>query len=132
MVRLIEVFKDFEIIVDGASNKSRYRYPMKVEKKKDAPTLKVEDLERYVDGLRARFPEKDFVLIKGNVEGKEYYVITKTPRHKSKDYVPIYFDLEEQRFFVPEYYLKDRPKLVNYIVMVTLGSLGISQTKRRA
>jgi len=50
-------------------------------------------------------------------------------RKRIKDRVPIYFDLEAQRFYVPHTYVETQPKLVNYICMVTLGALGVSQSR---
>jgi len=56
---------------------------------------------------------------------KTFHIITQ----KASPKVPIYVDLETQTFYVPKTYLKRKRKLVNYILMRTLGALGISQSK---
>jgi len=48
---------------------------------------------------------------------------------RKKDAIPIYVDLSKQRFFVPESHVKRKRRLVNYIIMITLGSLGVSQSQ---
>jgi len=139
MVELMEVFKDFEIIIKGGSFHGRYQYPMRVTKKDDPPRLSFEDLVEYVEHLKSKYPEKGFKLVKRRVEGREYYVIAKKAHwvdeagrlREHMDRVPIYIDLEGQRFFVPKRYLRDRRRLVNYIVMRALGALGVSQTTSR-
>jgi len=46
-----------------------------------------------------------------------------------KDVVSIYFDLEKQKIYVPKSHVDKKPRLVNYLLMRTLGALGISKTK---
>jgi len=135
VVRLLEVFKDFQVTVMGASQRSRYHYPMRIERKPNPNRLSLEDLVDYVETLKVKFPDKGFKLTKRRVEGKQYYIITKRSyrkdeqgrSHEVMDRAPIYCDLEEQRFFVPQRYLRDRRRLVNYVIMRTLGSLGITR-----
>jgi len=172
-MRLLEVFKDFEVIVNGASQFGRYRATFKVVPKNKPKRLTQKDLEKYIKKLQERYPKRNFKLRKYKnflvISQKTTYVDKKTQREintlkarlrninrrllqsavdryekivitqqlkklkrkvkKKKDVVPIYVDLKKQRFFVPESYVKNNPKLVNYICMVTLGSLGVSQSK---
>jgi len=46
-----------------------------------------------------------------------------------KDAIPIYFDLQNQRIYVPKTYMDKKPKLANYILMRTLGALGLTKTR---
>ena len=46
-----------------------------------------------------------------------------------KDAIPIYFDLENQKIYVPKTYMDKKPKLVNYILMRTLGALGLTKIR---
>jgi len=134
-MKLLQVFKDFQIEVKGLSN--RYDAIFRVLPKKNPKHLTLKDLERHIQNLQRRYPDRNFYLRHTHVRGKEFYVITRKcyyigkdgKRHRAYDRVPIYIDLKNQTFYVPASYVKKRRKLVNYICMITLGSLGISQSK---
>jgi hypothetical protein len=136
-MELLEVFKDFQIIVEGKGFFCRYTQTFKVEPKEDHDQLTIDKLKDYVRDMQKRYPEKEFKLATRTVNGKKYYIITRKSYEKDDNgkihrvwkRVPIYFDLEEQKAYVPKYYVRTRPKLVNYICMVTLGALGLSQSK---
>jgi len=136
-MKLVKIFDEYnDIIIRGKSNFSKYDAYYKVEKK---PGSKVElkDLQEYVNNLRLKYPGKHFLLKKVKINNKVLYVITKKSYYKTrkgkikivKDRVPIYVDLDNQEFFVPESYIKYNRKLTNYIIMRTLGSLGVSRVK---
>ena len=135
-IKLLEVFEDFEIYVKGGSQYGRYDAWFKVVPRKDRKRIELKDLEEYIKNLQKRFPKKNFYLGKRKINGKTFYIITKKSyyidnngrKRKIRDRVPIYADLEEQKFYVPASYVKKMPKLVNYICMVTLGALGVSQS----
>jgi len=55
--------------------------------------------------------------------------LKKLKRNRKKDRIPIYFDLDQQRVFVPKTYVKRNKSLTNYICMITLGALGVSQSR---
>jgi len=122
-MRLLEVFKDFEVTVRGWSNKPQYTTRYRIVPREDFDPLTLEDLEDYIESLQKRFPDRGFYLRKY----KNFRVITQKGSYHKKDAVPIYVDLKEQRFYVPSSYLRRNRCLVNYICMVTLGSLGITK-----
>jgi len=136
-MRLLEVFKDFQIVVNGKSFFGRYTYPFRVEPKPDPEPLTLSELREYVRNMQRRYPDREFKLGTRTLNGKKYYIITRKKyqkdeegkAHKVKDRIPIYFDLETQKAYVPESYLKTKPKLANYLCMVTLGALGLSQPR---
>jgi len=140
-MRLMEVFKDFEVRLRGKSFHSKYDAEYIVEPKPNPKTVTIEDLRKYVEDLQRRYPDKNFYLgsLYDFVDGvwKELYVITRKKRMKMADgtvkyvtdRVPIYVDLEEQKFYVPQYYVKRRYKLTCYIIMRTLGTLGVSRVR---
>jgi len=136
-VKLLEVFKDFYVVVNGKGFFGRHDQLFKVEPRLNPQPLTIDKLREYIRNMRARYPEREFKLAKRTVNGKKYYIITRKSYwkdeegkiHRIYDRVPIYLDLETQKAYVPEYYVKTRPKLVNYICMVTLGALGLSQSK---
>lgn len=172
-MKLLEVFRDFEIEVVGASQHGRYRALYMVVPKKNSEPLTMEKLEQYIERLRQKYPQRHFYLRKyknyvvlsqltviapkgvhGEIKhirkiiGKYQKLKLSSPVHEyliyklkqrlsqlhrqikvKKDVVPIYFDLENQKIFVPKSYVKSKPKLVNYILMRTLGALGLTTTK---
>jgi hypothetical protein len=131
-VELIQIFKDYKVKVMGASQFGRYKYPMTIQPRKDRRELTLRDLEDYVTNLQVRYPQRAFYLRRTYFNGKLYFVITQKTFFQGKRVrgrVPIYFDLEEQTFHIPASYPKKHPKLTNYIIMRTLGTLGVSQTR---
>jgi len=135
-MKLLEVFKDFQVIVNGKGRFGAYDQTFRVEPKENHEPLTIDRLREYVRKMRERYPEREFKLATRTVNGKKYYIITRKSYkkengkiHRVWDRVPIYFDLEEQKAYVPEFYVRTRPKLVNYICMVTLGALGLSQSR---
>ncbi|MEM2529109.1 MAG: hypothetical protein QXG40_06900 [Ignisphaera sp.] len=132
-MKLMEVFKDFEVRLRGKSFHSKYDAEYIVEPKPNPKTVTIEDLQKYIEGLQRRYPDKNFYLGRRG----ELYVITRKKRMKMADgtikyvtdRVPIYVDLKEQKFYVPQYYVKRRYKLTCYIIMRTLGTLGVSRVR---
>jgi len=136
-MRLLNVFEDIEIIVRGKSCMGRYDATYVLVRREDAKRVTLEDLEKYVENLRQRYPERGFKLRKAKYRGKTYYVIDQDVyerkkgrrKRKKKDRVPIYFDLERQEVYIPESYWRTNQRLAAYILMRTLGALGISTVK---
>ena len=127
--KLLEIFRDYEVYVEGKSQFGRYRALYKVVPiPRDRP-LTVEDLKGYVENLRSRFPDKNFVLQKRRVGDREFWVITKlrldANGNVQHDIVPLYFDLDAQKVYVPKKVVEKMPKLANYIIMVTLSLIHI-------
>ena len=136
-MRLLNVFEDIEIIVRGKSCMGRYDATYQLVRREDAKRVTLEDLEKYVENLRQRYPERGFKLRIAKFRGKTYYVIDQDVyerkrgrrKRKKKDRVPIYFDLERQEVYIPESYWRTNQRLAAYILMRTLGALGISTVK---
>jgi hypothetical protein len=131
-MELLEIFEDFQIIVEGASQFGRYKYPMTIKPRPNRPTLTLKDLEDYVSEMRERYPERPFYLRRTYTSGAYYYVITQSTfkdGKRVKGRISIYFDLGTQKFYVPASYIKKNRKLASYLIMRTLGKLGVSQTK---
>jgi hypothetical protein len=82
---------------------------------------------KYVNSLQQRYPNHNFYLRRW----RNYHIITRKGKYV-KGRVSIYIDLEKQAFYIPKSYLQKNPKLANYIIMVTLGALGVSQSKHEA
>jgi len=128
--KLMEVFKDFEIEIIGWSGYKR-KAAFKILRRDDAREVTLEDLKEYVKKLQKRYPSKGFRLRKYKgfrVIDQRSYVVKDGKKRRVYTRVPIYFDLKNQRFYVPSSYVRRRSKLVNYICMVTLGALGVSQS----
>jgi len=131
-MKLLEVFKDFQVKVRGRGQFGRYNQLFIVEPKDKWEPITKEALEGYVENLNKRYPNEGFRLRKY----KQYVVLDKPSRRwkggrlvKVKDRVPIYFDLKNQKFYVPKWYVEKRTRLTNFIIMVTLGALGVTRVK---
>jgi len=86
-------------------------------------------LKEGLESLRRRiFPSAIDMATRARYR-KELEEMRKKDLYVLETNMPIFFDLEEQRFYVADIFLKKVPKLVNYIIMRTLGKLGISQSK---
>jgi len=127
---LIEIFKDHTPTVKGKSNRGQYEAEYIVTKRSDAKRVELQDLIDYVARLNEKYPE-EFFYIKAmrrvqDFGDKKLYMLTKENEEKR---VPIIFDLEEQRFYIRRQDLETNPQLANYIIMRTLGALGVSQSR---
>ncbi|MEM2612293.1 MAG: hypothetical protein QW332_06125 [Thermoproteota archaeon] len=125
---LIEIFTEYEVYVSSrqtVKGKNGGRLlTFKIVPKQNRKRITIESLMEYVNKLNARYPEEGFTLVK---KGK-YYVLTKNKLNSTKPNVPIYFDLEKQKFYI-ERRSTQSPAITNYIIMRTLGALGVSQSK---
>jgi len=176
-MRLLEVFRDFDVIVESWTRLPKYKTIKRVMPLENPPPITLQDLQKYIENMRERYPQRGFYLRKcGNfyVISQETTITDETTRKevnqlrrrlrkvnrrvlqtvvdryesiiltqklkklrrrvkKKKDVVSLYFMVKDGqltgRVFVPETYVKTRPKLVNYICMITLGSLGITQSR---
>jgi len=136
-MRLIRIFDDYnDITILGKSNHSRYDALYRVVRKPDA-RVTLEELQQYVRSLQQRYPDKNFMLKEVKMDGRRFYVITKksymrTPDGRKKiikDRIPIYIDVENQEFYIPESYVRYSRKLANYVIMRVLGALGVAKVK---
>jgi len=176
-MRLLEVFRDFDVIVESWTRLPKYKTIKQVMPLENPNPITLQDLQEYIANLQQRYPDRNFKLrryrnfyiisqkttitdettrkeinslrrrlreinrrvLQTVVDRYESIMLTQKLKKlrrrvkKKKDVVPLYFMVENGqltgRVFVPETYVKTRPKLVNYICMITLGSLGISQSR---
>ena len=136
-MRLVKIFDEHTPIVRGKGNFGRYDQLFEVVKKPNPKKVTFKDLAEYVWRLNARYPNQNFRLRQVEVNGKRFYVIDKKSwmkladgrRVRVRDRIPIYVDLQDQQFYVPESYLKKQKRLANYIIMRVLGALGVSRVK---
>jgi hypothetical protein len=128
-LELAEVFKDFDIIVQSRLSvnysSGSYTRIYKILPKKDSKIITLEDLEKVVKRLSEKYPSENFSLIKK----KNYYVITKNAEKTRFKNIPIYFDLKNQKIYVEKEHIEKERRLTNYLLMRTLGALGIIQNK---
>jgi len=131
--KLLRIFQDHQPIIMGKGQFGRYNQKFVILPKKNPPDITLEKLQKHVENLQKRFPDKNFVLKKKKIGAQTYYVLTKKRYDKhgnlQKDTIPIWFDLEHGEYLIEEKTLQKQPKLANYVIMVTLGSLGISQSQ---
>ena len=137
MTRLVKIFDEHVPVVRGKGQFGRYDQLFEVVKKPNPKKLTLEDLAEYVFNLKERYPDRGFQLREVELNGRKFYVIDKKSYKRLRngriirvnDRVPIYIDLERQEFYVPKWYLKNRRRLANYIIMRALGTLGVSTVR---
>lgn len=133
-MRLVEVFREFTPILNSYSQKENYRVKREVYELADKPILTKEALEEYAKNLAEKYPERGFRVYEKKFKGKVYIVLdqnTKTPEGKrKKDRIPLFFDLEAQKVFIPYSFTKKKKKLASYIILRTLGALGWARVGR--
>jgi hypothetical protein len=135
VVKLVEIFNQFDIVVEGTSQFGRYRALYRLVPTENKITE--QDLQNYIQKMQQKYPDRNFQLKIRLVNGKFYYVITRKStitlpdgtKKRIWDRIPIYIDLENQKFYIPQYYVKRRPKLAKYIAMVVLSTLKVAKTK---
>lgn len=133
---LVEIFNDYQVEVESeytCSSRSGKVYGKRVATYRIIPkakpkTITVDDLIEYVNNLTMHHPKERFKLAERKIGKRTLYVITKDSVDSNKPTVPIYFDLDKQKFYIDKESTKN-PKITNYIIMVTLGQLGVSQSK---
>jgi hypothetical protein len=128
-LRLVEIFEEHTPIVKGGSQYGRYQADYIIEKKPNPPQLTETELGIYVEKLQHKYPNEGFYMRKLTWKGKTLHVIAKCKNHHAQGRIPLYFDLQNQKYYIDKRDLQKNEKLANYIIMVTLGSLGISQSK---
>jgi hypothetical protein len=136
-VRLLEFGRDFQVLVEGASQHGRYKALFELVPKPSPEAITRERLEAYVGRLRTAYPDRGFRLDAVLTGGRLLHVITRPSydrlpdgtRRQARLRVPIYFDLEAQKVLVPQWYVRNRRRLMGYVLMRTLGSLGYAHVK---
>ena len=128
-VELLEVFRDHIVEVEYREKSGKYRILYEIVPKKQPATLTEETLRNYIDRLASKYPEEGFTLEKVKMSKRTYHVMTKVGERAKFSNVPIYFDIDNQKIFVPKECVENNEKLTNYILMRTLGALGITQSK---
>ena len=131
-LRLVEIFREYNVyvvskqVVRGKGERvyGERHVMYQIVPKPHPKQVTLESLKDYVQRLVMHHPEEGFKLARVG----QYYVITKDKTNSTKPNVPIYFDLRNQKFYVEKTSLKN-PALTNYIIMRTLGALGVSQSK---
>jgi hypothetical protein len=128
-LRLVEIFEEHTPIVKGGSQYGRYQADYIIEKKPNPPQLTETELSTYVEKLQHKYPNEGFYMRKLTWKGKTLHVLAKRKNHHAQGRIPLYFDLQNQKYYIDKRDLQKNQRLANYIIMVTLGTLGISQSK---
>jgi hypothetical protein len=128
-LKLIEIFKEHTPTVLSRFQNGKYIRNYIITKKPNPPQLTETDLGIYTERLQQRYPNEGFYLRKLTWKNKTLHVLAKRKNHHTQGRIPLYFDLENQKFYIDKKDLQQNEKLANYLIMVVLGSLGISQSK---
>jgi len=126
---LIEIFNEYTPTITKPCSTGAYRATYLILKKPDSPTITLENLKQYLEALKQKYPDQKFYLTTAKYQGKTLYKLSKKRNPSDKPRVPLYFDLQNQKYYIEKQTLQKQPKLTNYIIMRTLGTLGITQHK---
>jgi ribosomal protein L34 len=127
-LNLIEIFNEHIPIVEGGSLHGKYRADYIIAKKPNPQKITLKQLTEYLQRLQQRYPNEGFYIRKRTWKGKTLYILAKRKRKGVTGRIPLYFDLQNQKYYIDKRDLQTNPRLANYIIMVTLGTLGISQS----
>jgi hypothetical protein len=140
-MKLVDVFRvliPFEIRdkTRSRNGKKEYERTHLVVENPDKPQITRESLEQFFVGFKERIRKKYgdeiaelFYLKERKYMGRIYLVFSRKnvklsdPRLRKR--ISLYFDLEKQRVYIPASYVKKAPRLVNFILLRTLGELGL-------
>lgn len=130
--RLVKIFDEYnDIKIKGKSCKSRYDALFTLVKNQSTPVT-LDKITEYVNNLQAKYPNRGFMLKRIRLNNKTFYIITKKSINAGKivkDRIPIYIDIDNQEFYIPQSYIKKQKKLANYVIMRVLGALGVAKVK---
>jgi len=120
-MKLLEAFKDFEVVVNSYSYSEKYRVERVIKPKEYPLKITEKDIEKYVSELQKKYPNKGYRYKIVKYKGERFAVIRRGPL--GFDNPPIYISLDTGRIYVPESYYKRKPKLVNFLIMMRVYDL---------
>jgi len=130
-VTLLEPFEDFEVKLRSYSRLERYKTLRKFRAPKYPFKIRTKKLEKNVEELRQRFPDKNYRLrvrklwrrVGDKMKMVKMWVIRRG--ECCLDNPPLYYYPKEGRFFVPRSYVKNHYKLVCAVVIYRLNDLRV-------
>jgi hypothetical protein len=141
-IRLVRLFDEYDNIEVPSIVQGRYEYVYEVVRVGGAKvTLK--EMWEYVRRLRQKYPDKRFTVrrVGLRIDGRRrmFYVITRdiegdvmgSVDGTAPEVVPIYVSVRKQEFYVPEYCIREKRKLTNFVILRVLGALGVARNKYR-
>jgi len=116
--KLLEVGKDFEIIIRGTHG-TPPRPDVRIVKF-SSPNIKmtVKQLQELLADLQTRYPDKGFLLEKVQVGKRIFYRFTR--KQKELKAIPVYYSTTLKRLFVPTRYVSRQLKLTRSVVLIRL------------
>jgi len=116
--KLLEVGKDFEIIIRGTHG-TPPRPDFRIVKF-SSPNIKmtVKQLQELLADLQTRYPDKGFLLEKVQVGKRIFYRFTR--KQKELKAIPVYYSTTLKRLFVPTRYVSRQLKLTRSVVLIRL------------
>jgi len=135
-VVLLEPFVDFEVRLRSYSRLERYKTMRKFRPLKYPFKIRTKKLEKAVEELQRRFPDKKYRLrvrklwrrIGDKMKMVKMWVIRRG--ECCLDNPPLYYDPKEGRFFVPRSYVINHYKLVCAVVVYRLNDLRVPLESR--
>ena len=139
-IRLVKLFDEYDDIEVSSIVQGRYEYAYRVVRVEGAKVT-LEKMWEYVRRLRQKYPDRRFtirrVVLRVNGRKRVFHVITRDIKGDPvgsidgtvPDVIPIYVNLRRQEFYVPEYCIREKRKLTNFVILRVLGALGVARNK---
>jgi hypothetical protein len=139
-IRLVKLFDEYDDIEVSRYMQGRYEVGCKVVRV-DGAKVTLEKMWEYVRHLRQRHPERRFtirrVVLRVNGRKRVFHVITRDIKGDpvgsidgtAPEVIPIYVSIRKQEFYVPEYCIREKRKLTNFVILRVLGALGVARDK---
>jgi hypothetical protein len=139
-IRLVKLFDEYDDIELSHLAQGRYEDVRKVVRV-DGAKVTLEGIWEYVRHLRQKYPNRNFTVrrVGLRIGGRRrmFYVITRDIKGDpvgsidgtAPEVVPIYVSIRKQEFYVPEYCIREKRKLTNFVILRVLGALGVARAK---
>lgn len=126
-MKLLEVGKDIQIIRNFVTHKGRYKRVMHIGLREEKADISEYDFSYFAYYLQQKYPDKDYRWAKRKIGGKTYLVLRRG-KYSYKS-VPLYYCMNDGKFYVPASYVSREPRLTSTMLDITLGYLGVPLRK---
>jgi hypothetical protein len=139
-IRLVRLFDEYGSIEVPNYSLRPFDYVYRVVRNEGAKVT-LEKMWEYVHTLQRKYPDKRFTIrrvgLRVNGRRRMFYVITRDIKGDvmgsidgtAPEVVPIYVSIRKQEFYVPEYCIREKRRLTNFVILKVLGALGVAKRK---
>jgi hypothetical protein len=139
-IRLVRLFDEYDDIEVPNYSLRPFDCVYRVVRNEGAKVT-LEKMWEYVRHLRQKYPDRRFtirrVVLRVGGRKRVFQVITRDIKGDpvgsidgtAPEVVPIYVSIRKQEFYVPEYCIREKRRLTNFVILKVLGALGVAKRK---